>query len=169
MPPCLDVYVLTQHRDRERIGRFMARYVELDRSQDHEGEELMVLPLGCEKAEDSLSLEDWDWMPVSTLGEIIEFGLAEPCRAFRAYLHSVAPWDQAILGFTTDCRLLVGVSVDDPLNLPGPRAEASKLMMDLIELVEGERGWVVAEVAPPLDPERDRPWEQTWVVDRWDG
>lgn len=169
VPPCLDVYVLTQHRDRERIDRFMARYVDLDRSRDHVGEELMVLPLGCQKAEGSLSLARWDWVQATTLGEIIEFGLAEPCRAFRAYLHSLAPWGRAILGFTTDCRLTVGVSVHDPLNLPEPCAEASKLMMDLIELVEGERGWVVAEVAPPVEPERDRPWEQSWVVDRWGG
>lgn len=129
----------------------------------------MVLPLSCEEAEDSLSLADWDWVPVTRLDEIIEFGLAVPCRAFRAYLHSLAPWQQAILVFTTDCRLIVGVSVDDPLNLPGPRAEASQLMMELIQLVGGEHGWVVGEMPPPLYPERDRPWEQSWVVDRWDG
>jgi len=79
----------------------------------------MVLQLGCAKAGDSLSLAGWDWVPVTTVSQIIKFGLAEPCRAFRAYLHPVAPWNQEILGFTTDCRLMVDASVDEPLNLPG--------------------------------------------------
>ena len=123
----------------------------------------MLLPLGSEE-EDALDLE-WDWVPVTSLCDIVDVGLAEPCRAFRTYLHALAPWDQATLAFTTDCRLIVGVSVDDPFGLPGPRKEASALMRDLVQLVDGERGWVVAEDAPPLDPERDRPWEQPSVIE----
>lgn len=129
----------------------------------------MVLPVGRDADEDSLALDDWDWLPVATLDEILDFGLTEPCRAFRVYLHAPAPWQQAMLCFTADRRLIVGVSVDDPLGLPGPRAEAGRLMAELVDLVDGDHGWVVAEQAPPLLAERDRPWAQPSAIDRWEG
>lgn len=169
MPPCLDVYALTRERNRACIDRFLARFVDHDRSRDGIGGELMVLPLGREDDEDSLPLAAWDYVQVSSLDEVIDLGLDVPCRAFRVYLPSSGPWKQAILSFTTDCRLIVGVSVDDPLGLPGPRSEASQLMADLVDLVDGEHGWVVAEEAPPLAPERKRPWEQPSAIDRWEG
>jgi hypothetical protein len=158
--PCLDVYALSARRDRRTIAAFLGRYVKRSLSQDA-FEELMVLPAGFHGSEaelDDLSL--WEWVPVSMKDEAVEFGLANQTRAFRLYLPRTGPWCGALLAFTCDGQIVLGVSVDDPLGERQAMEQATALIEELMPLTDGPHGWIVAEEPPPLDPMTERPWER---------
>jgi hypothetical protein len=161
MPPCLDTYVWIDGRSQSTIAAFLERYVDIERSADRGGEELMMLPLAFNGAEDDLALDDWEWVPVATLDDILAAGLAQPPRAFRVYLHTR---DEdlcgAILCFTTDGGMVLGLSVDDPLNEPARLAVARSRLEQLSASFGARRGWIVGEEPPPVDPARDEPWNR---------
>jgi hypothetical protein len=80
MPPALDAYLLTRHRDKETIERFLDDYVDRAVSEDYIGEEFSVLPLTYK--EGSSESWEWEWVPASTLEDIVRYGLSKPPRAF---------------------------------------------------------------------------------------
>lgn len=158
MPPCLDVYAWTDTRGQATLDRFLGAYVDVDASRDRAGEELAVLPLDYDGDPDELSLADWDNVPVATLDEIVTFGLAAPHRAFTVYLRARPELCGAMICFTKDGGLILGLSVDDELGDPVAVDEARALMVELVERFRARHGWVVAEEGPPLDPASDQPW-----------
>ena len=159
MPPCIDVYSLTAHRERAIIDRFLSTYVDLERSADRRGEELAVLPLSYRGRPFDLPLDKWETVEFASLEEVIAYGLAAPPRAFTIYLRSRPPWCGAILCFTRTGEIEFGVSLDDPLDSPDALATAKGLLGELMAMTDGIRGWAAGEMPPSLDPRVERPWE----------
>jgi hypothetical protein len=93
MPPNLDLYVLSDARDRSTIGRFVDAYVDIETCNDRGDEELMMMPLGA--VDQTRRLEDWDWEPSGTLNQIIERGVQLPARGFFVHL---TPLDATLVG-----------------------------------------------------------------------
>lgn len=152
-------------RSPETIERFVSRFV--DRRTPSLFDEITVLPLDYEGAEDELPLEDWEGFPIAGLDAAIEFGLTRPWRAFTIYMSaSEAAHTGCLLCFTKSGEVIVGVAVDDPFNEPEALRTATDVMDELVRLLGGGRGWVVSETPPPLDPGRDRPWESDYVLAR---
>ena len=150
MPPNLDIYTLTRRRDRPTVERFIADYVDRDASDDRTGEELMMLaldaPPGAEERMDAV-----EWVPILSLAEILEHGLARPSRAFVVTLQPASTsFTSAYLGFTRDDQVVLGLSLDDEEMLPTTQAEAEQVMHCLMRDFDGHRGVVGSELPAPL-------------------
>ena len=167
MPPALDVYALSNERNVGSIKRFLQTYVDVPASSDRGDEQLMVWPSGFDGPEGDIPLEHYDWIEIPTLDAAIEYGLADPSRAFRIYLQSkVEGLCGAILCFTRSGGVIFGLRVDDPMNTPERADFATTLMSELTNQTHGIKGWVVCEEPPPLDPARELPWASDYNVAR---
>ena len=156
----LDVYVRSTHRDRETLRRFVDEYVDRAASEDRGDEQLMMLPLDLTRRERALSArtaggdavwDAWDWEPAATLDHILERALSEPRRAFFVYLTSSdGRYAGGInLGFTTDDRVIFGVSIEDDEG-EDALSSARRAMAELAEVFSADEGFVGAEVVAPL-------------------
>ena len=94
--------------------------------------------------------EAWEWEPAQTLSHCVERGLAYPRRAFRIYLKPKSSGiDRAILSFTRDDQLVLGLPIPDQ----GEESEArSKLLLQqLAKEFQCHLGAVAVEEPPPGD------------------
>jgi hypothetical protein len=148
LPPNLDIYCLTKRRDADTINSFLDRYVDRAQSEDREDEELMIRRLDAPAHSDGM--RDYEWEPALTLSHTVHRGLGYPRRSFNMYLkakeHDI---DQAILGFTTDDQLVLGLSIDDAEHRPENFARAKELLSLLAEDYGCHRGLILAEQPPP--------------------
>jgi len=149
MPPNLDIYVISKHRDRDSIARFLETWVDCETSNDRGDEELMLLPPGMSNEPDYLP--EWEWDPAHTLGHIVQRGLDQPPRAFAVYLK---PRNQTlsgvILAFTTDSRVVFGVSLDDADENAVNLANAKRILNTLARDFDADAGYVTCEEPPPF-------------------
>src|SRR6266446_7871883 len=155
MPPDLDIYGLTKHRDASTIDRFLDAYVDRVKSWDRGDEALMMEPLPLTPPETGEEGAEWEsttfeWEPALTLSHIIERGLASPRRAFTVYL---APkrvdLTSVILSFTADDQLILGVAIDDEDAKPENERRAKELLVQLVEEYACHIGFILVEEYPP--------------------
>jgi hypothetical protein len=149
MPPDLDIYVLSESRDRDTLERFVSTFVDIEASEMRCDEELMMIPFETSK---NLSEPDqWDWEPAITLSHILSRGLDHPRRAFGVYLK---PKDKALggvtLAFTADNQVVFGLSIDDANERPENIDLAKRLLHSLAESFNGHLGTIAYEEPPPL-------------------
>jgi len=139
MPPDLDIYGLTKHRDTATIDRFLDTYVDRAKSWARGDEELMMEPLPLTHPETGEESAEWEstafeWEPALTLSHLIERGLASPRRAFTV---SLAPkrgdLTSVILSFTADDQLILGVAIDDEGAKPENERRAKELLVQLVD------------------------------------
>lgn len=147
VPPALDAYGLTNKRDAHTIAKFVSTYV--DRScEDRGDEELMLVPLG--RSEESPD-DEWEWEPAKTMAHSIQRGLDHPRRAFALYYPSkVASIVHVSLGFTTDDKLVLGLSVDDEGIKQENLEHAKQLLERLFMDYECYMGVITTEEPVPL-------------------
>ncbi len=156
LPPDLNIYVLAKDRTKETIDRFVELYVDRTVSEVRDDEELMMLPLWFGKKNPTneirnLSLDDYDWEPAQTLTNIIERGLQFPRRSFSVYLQPKNKrLVQAILSFTADNQLILGLSVDDEGALPENERNAQQILVNLMEQFNAQTGLIIVDWSPPL-------------------
>lgn len=113
MPPCIDIYMMTKNRDFVTLTKFVDGYVDLARSNEVGFGDLMVLPLGALGNPEKEN--EWEWVKVSRLSEIVEYGLKQPWRGFSVYLRSKnKSIYRVILSFSIQGDLILGLSLDDP-------------------------------------------------------
>ncbi len=150
MPPSLDIYGLTKHRDLNIINAFLDLYVDREASEDRGDEELMMLPL--DSSTPTENLEDYDWEPARTLSNIIQRGMDYPRRSFTVYLKSKrADIDQVILSFTADNQLILGLSIDDEGGLSENKDRAVGLLKKSAEQYGCHLGLIMVEQPPPVN------------------
>ncbi len=148
MPPNLDIYCLTKRRDADTINSFLDRYVDRAQSEDREDEELMIRKLDAPA--DSDGMQDYEWEPALTLSHAVRRGLEYPRRSFNIYLKAKRQdIDQAVLGFTTDDQLVLGLSIDDGEERPENLERAKELLSLLAEDYGCHRGLILVEQPPP--------------------
>lgn len=148
MPPNIDIYSMTRHRDAATINRFIDNYVDRLKSEDRGDEEIMLVPLAGLPV--PLSLQSFDWEPALTLTHIIERGLDYPRRAFTVYLSSKREdIHSIILGFTTDNQLVLGLSIDDESEKAENEVIAKILLEKLMTEFDCHAGIIRAETPPP--------------------
>ena len=149
MPPSLDIYVFSNGRDRATLNRFIDRYVDRPASEQRGDEELMILRVGAEPED----LNAWEWEPAKTLTHILNRALDHPRRAFVVYLRTCdSRCDGVALGFTSDDRVVLGLSVDDPLGDDRILDIARSILLELADGFEADAGLILAEEAPPITP-----------------
>src|SRR5262249_5997810 len=103
--------------------RLLDTYINQAGNKDRGDEELLLdaLPTACGGPQQPAAPE---WEPAVTLSHSVQRGLDYPRRAFTLYLQPKDPsLDRAILGFTGDDQLVVGLSlIDDAPAATEPRA-----------------------------------------------
>jgi hypothetical protein len=156
VPPDLDIYALTRHRERATIERFLDEYVDRVASEVRGDEELMLetpeslvedrtgdLPRASSDAA-------YEWEPAYTLSHIIERGLDHPRRAFTVYLTAKDPdMTRVILAFTRDDLLVLGLAIDDEGVQPANELKAKALLARLMVAYHCHAGLIVVEHYPP--------------------
>ncbi len=148
MPPDLDIYGLTKHRDASTIDRFLDAYVDRVKSWDRGDEELMMEPLLLTSP--LTGVDAYEWEPALTLSHIIERGLASPRRAFTVYLVPTrADLTRVILSFTADDQLVLGVSLDDEGAKPENERRAREIVVQLVEEYACHSALILVESPPP--------------------
>lgn len=148
MPPCIDIYAITNHRDLGTINGFLDTYVNRAASEDRGDEELMMLPL--DQGTGIRSLDDYDWEPAKTLSNIVQRGLDHPRRSFTVYLVSSRPEiHKVILSFTTDDQLVLGISLDDATESADNSELAKQALFDLATEYNCYLGTIAVEQPPP--------------------
>ncbi|MEV0144677.1 MULTISPECIES: hypothetical protein [unclassified Nonomuraea] len=111
MPPCLDVYVWIPERDSELLGRFIDSYVNVEDPGDERFHAFVrVHVLGTANDADQKALD----------GD----------GAFTLYLRARDHY-QAIITFTRDGAVVLGLSVDAPDDLPETLRQADQLAEQL--------------------------------------
>ena len=149
MPPCLDIYVFSCHRNADTLNRFVARYADRVASEDRGDEELMMLKLdsGC----DDRSADAYEWERAVSLTRILERALDTPCRAFMIY---VKPRGKRVylvtLAFTADDQVVLGLSLDDADGSEATLERAKGLLTQLAMEFDAHAGFIGAEESPPL-------------------
>lgn len=152
MPPNLDIYCLTKHREADTINRFLEHYVDRARSENREDEELMIRKLDAPANSDRE--QDYEWKPALTLSHAVQRGLAFPRRSFNIYLQAKQQdMDHATLGFTMDDQLVLGLSMDDAEEKPENLERAKELLALLAEEYGCHRGIILVEQPPPNSEE----------------
>jgi hypothetical protein len=143
----LDVYGLTRHRDADTLNRFIREYVDLAANAERGDEELMLEPLDTESG-------TVEWEPSLTLSHIVERGLAYPRRAFTAYFNCLPSMcqegiERAILGFTRDDQLVLGLSVYTG-EWEADEVRAKDFLSHLSESYQCHVGLILSETPPPM-------------------
>lgn len=148
IPPYLDIYGLTQHRDAATLDHFLNTYVDRAKSEDRGDEELMMerlLPVPPGTGDDA-----FEWEPALTLSHIIERGLAFPRCAFTVYLAAKqADQPSVVLSFTADDQLILGLAIDDEGAKPENERRARELLAQLVEEYACHMGLILVEEHPP--------------------
>lgn len=148
MPPNLDIYGLTRRREADIIHRFLDHYVDRMQCENRGDEALMLRKLDAPANSDVI--DDYEWEPALTLAHTVQRGLEYPRRSFMVYLTAKHPdIDQAILGFTTDNQLVLGLSIDDAEGSPENLERAKALLSQLAQNYGCHRGLILAEQPPP--------------------
>ncbi len=165
MPPDVNIYGLTIRRNLETINQFLETFIDRAASEERGDEELMLVPLdGVRQTDD---FEAYDWEPARTLSHAIQRGLDYPHRSFALYLPAKDPnIDQAILKFTTDDQLILGVSIDIGEVQFGNGEQAKCVLNTLYEDYHCYLGLIIAEMPPPDDEQDFRDTATSpWVID----
>lgn len=151
MPPCYDIYVLSSQRNAATIERFLNRFSHRERIENREGQQIAVYKNEKYGIRESL-------IPIETLTEVIEFGIAHPHLGFSFYIsdHLKGEISYIILKFTFDEKIIFGISIEkNRITDRGTAADnfdsATALAQEMKELTGASHSLILTEYAPPDD------------------
>ncbi|WP_153029690.1 hypothetical protein [Amycolatopsis sp. YIM 10] len=137
VPPAIDVYVWVEPGDVDgSLSRFIDRYVDVEQPGDPRFPAFVRTFVLREPARGD----------AEALAELSRDGETE--RVFSLYLRAIAHYG-AIITITEEGALVLGLSLDDPLNAPETTDEASTLMAALMTEFGATGGIAGVELAPP--------------------
>ena len=109
--PYIDIYTLTNSRDKQTIETFLSNYTDREAIEDQKDGELMILPDGKNRKNIN-SDDEYICTKAISVTNSINIGLSDPKNCFTMYLSSNKPdIDLAILTFTQDGKLILGLSI----------------------------------------------------------
>jgi hypothetical protein len=155
MPPHLDIFAVTKHRDRQTIDRFLDEYVDRPLSEDRRGQELTFYrpqyPGSVKKFHTTQET-------VFSLTDLLARGLKHSDWAFEFYLASkLKKTIGASLAFTLDGKVVLGVTLDDSDEdnpMGGSREvgrRARKLLKRLLAEFDCEQAMIATEQSALAD------------------
>ncbi len=109
--PYIDIYTLTNNRDKKTIESFLSNYTDREAIEDQKDGELMILPNDRNRKSIN-SDEKYVWTKAISVTNSINIGLADSENCFTMYLSSnKKDIDLVILTFTQDGKLILGLSI----------------------------------------------------------
>lgn len=137
VPPCFDVYVWVKSADRPAtLARFIDHFVDLA----HPGDPRFEAFIRTFVTEEPLP---GDAEALADLRRDPEAG-----SAFSLYLGAIG-FDGAIVTLTEEGDVVLGLSLDDPMNDPAVERQASEVLTGLLEDFGGSAGIGGVELHPP--------------------
>jgi hypothetical protein len=153
MPPCYDIYGLSRHRDKKTVERFLNYFAIRDKIEDREGQEIAVYKNEKYKTEES-------WTPISTLTQVIDFGLENQNFGFAFYIgdNLKEGINHIILKFTFDGKIIFGISVEEKRLIDGGKLidnydSALEIEKTIADLTNSSKTSIQFEYAPSDDEE----------------
>ncbi len=166
----LDVYGLTRYRNASTINHFLDEYVDRVAMAHRGGDELLLEALEPQFGEN----EEWEAIPSISIAHVLEIGLAHPRRAFTAYFTSLPSCqergiERAILGFTRDDQLTLGLSVSTGHGMiesewDAAEIQARALLAHFAEALHCHLGLILLECPPPMSESEFRHARETLPV-----
>lgn len=141
----LNLYIITTKRNKATILSFINN-VKKNKLLKLLNDELMVVPLDF--IGDLEQIDDYDWISINNINDVIEFGSLHPPRAFSCYLSiNDDKINGIILGFTVDNYLILGLSLQDS---DQNYEYAKELLKELLINYGATSGGVFVEQIPAL-------------------
>lgn len=135
----LYVYALTPRRDLQTLERFIGRYADRAASSDRGTEAVLYRDESGREVEER----------TPTLDRALAIGLAGPRRRFALHLEAKPEYDSALIGFTDDGKLALGLALSD--ERPDVETRAKALMDELAREFGGILGLIREEEPPPAN------------------
>ena len=141
MPPNLDIYGLTDDRSMDAVWRFASLYV---------AREEFERPWGVSLIHDNVPGAD---LKAPDLRSALQTGLNDTACRFSLYLKTKNPNKiyGAIISFTQDGKLILGLSVDVAEGGDAQLKQAERLLGELRSEHGCRLGFVMCEEPPPAD------------------
>ena len=153
MPPCYDIYGLSRQRDKKTVEKFLDRFAKREKIENREGQEVIVYKNEKYKIEET-------WTAISTLTEVIDFGLENQNFGFTFYIgdNLKEGINHIILKFTFDGKMIFGISVEENRIGDGEKLidnydKALELEKTIAELTNSTKTSIQVEYAPSDDEE----------------
>ena len=154
MPAYYDIYGLSNQRDKETIEKFLIHFSNREKIENVEEQEIAVYKNEKYKVDET-------WIPVNSLTQVIDFGLAKDNHGFAFYIgdHLKNGISHIILKFTFDGKIIFGISIAE-----NQLSESGKLIDNYDKAVEVEKSISVLTNAtrtsiqfenPPSDDEEE--------------
>lgn len=141
-------YFITSNRNRATILNYISEFksYKLVTKEYFMNDELMVVPIDYKGNHDQI--DDYDWIPVNNLEDIINLGLSKPARCFSLNLNiQTEIIDCLILSFTLDGNLILGFSFPDSSSII---ESVKNILLELMNKYDGIAGAIFSELPPPL-------------------
>ncbi|MBO9703185.1 MAG: hypothetical protein J7604_23425 [Sporocytophaga sp.] len=108
MPPFYDIYGLSKERNKKTIETFLNHFSYRDKIEDRTGQEILVDENKKYNIKESCT-------PISTLSEVINYGINTPNHGFAFYISDNLKEgvNNLILKFTYDGKIIFGVSIEE--------------------------------------------------------
>ena len=150
MSQWIDIYTLVNERNELLLLEFINTYIDLNINNDLEDTDLMILPLNANNPDELLNINDWDWEPAISITHSIKRGLDFPRRSYALYLNpNNTEVLRIIIQFTTDDKMIVGISIDETKDTKYDYKNARNKLNDLMIKFNSNKGFFGIEVAPP--------------------
>ncbi len=147
MAPNIDIYVLSKIRTAEILYKFLGLYVDRNKSENRKDEQLMIYKLDSNGKSDSDN--NYEGEPALTLSNSIKRALDFPRRSFTIYLDSKRnDIDRVILSFTTDDKIIFGLSIDYENESKQNIEKANQLLEELLKNFNCNMGFFSVELPP---------------------
>ena len=154
MPPCYDIYGLSDKRDKETIERFLDHFCYRSMIENREGQEIGILK------NDKYRIDEIN-IPVSTLSEVIDYGMNHPNHGLAFYIGDSLKDDInfVILKFTYDGKIIFGVSIEEKRlinenELADNYDKAKAIEKQIARLTNSTKTSIQFEYAPSDDEEQ---------------
>lgn len=151
MPPYYDIYGLSKQRNKAAIERFLNYFSFRQKIENREGQEIAVHKNEKYNTEET-------WTEISTLTEVIDFGLENRNFGFVFYIgdNLKEGINHIILKFTFDGKIIFGISVeenkiDDKGNLIDNYDKALEIEKEIAELTNSTKTSIQYEYSPAND------------------
>lgn len=153
MPPYYDIYGLSKQRDKNTVEMFLSHFANREKIEDREGQEIAVYKNEKYGTEET-------WTAISTLTEVIDFGLKNQNLGFAFYIgdNLKEGINHIILKFTFDGKIIFGISVEEKKidyngNLIDNYDKALEVEKKIVELTNSIKTSIQVEYAPSDDEE----------------
>jgi hypothetical protein len=162
MPPCYDIYVCSNKRDKKTIERFLNHFANRKLIEDQSNCEIFIA------GSDKYNIDESS-VKVNSLTQILDFGIAKKEIGFAYYISNNLDEriNHIILKFTFDAKIIFGISIETKRiaptgNLLDNYKQALTIEQEMCELSNSIKSSIQVEYAPSDDEKEFEEDKKLW-------